>query len=542
MQDQYLKIAIQYAEDVISGKKPNCNYTKKACELFLAALRNPCYYYNADKANEVIEFIQMLELSDDFIGEPYVIYDWLYLIICSVYGIYSKETQKRVYSRANITVPRKNSKSQFVSALAIYHLIYDEQQEILLAANAKKQVKEVNYEKIVNYAKQLDPKGKRIIQYYDFFKYKKSKIIALASDSKTIDGKNCGVAILDETENFKDSKVYDVIVSSTGARKKSTLIWTIGTAGDNINCYGYQLYEYSTKVLTGEISDPAFFTIIFGLDQDDEWNTLEAAEKANPMYNYISSLPPFFAGELVKANNDKIFAHGYKIKNLNIYQQDQTVFETFIEDAKIVELSQHLEMPMHKEVYLAFDLGSRSDITALTIMWLENNKIYFLNRYYLPEDNKDIVDNKLKYTRWAADGHIVLTPGNCTDYDYVRNDIEEIARNNEVLLLSHDEWNATQLVIQLQQLGLYAVPVPLGNVKINAPTKELYRLAMLNNIVLDDNPVTRWMWSNAIVKVTGEENIRLAKAKYQNKIDGCYSVIMCLSGWMNQPTYGANAW
>lgn len=540
MIDVNLDIAIQYANDVIDGTRPNCNYTKLACKRFLTALENTNYYYDSDAVNEVVDFIQQLELCDDFAGEPYVIYDWLYLVLCSTYGIKIKATGKRVYSRINITVPRKNSKSQFVSALAIYHLIYDEQQEILLGANAMKQAKEINFSKIKDYARQLDPKGKRIKQYYDFIKYKKSKIIALASDSKTIDGKSAGVAILDETENFKDSSLYDVIVSSTGARKNGVLIYTIGTAGSSTNCYGYQLYEYSTKLLKEEIIDDSYFTIIFGLDESDSknWDTIEAARKANPMFDYISSLPEFFEQQLVTAKNDKIFAHGFKVKNLNIWQQSTTVYETYIEDSVVVGMMEALDFPEGKEIYWSFDLGANRDISVITCMWIEESIMYFKNKYYLPEANLNSIENQKRYCLYSTDGFLTLTPGNVCDYGFIYQEIIDISERNEVQNLFYDSWNGLLLITDLTNYGINCVPYSMGNKALNTPTKELYRLALNGNIKIDLNDCTRWMFANAYIKETGNNNIRPAKRKKEDKIDVLSSMLCVIGGYMQTPYYG----
>jgi len=80
--------------------------------------------FSEERANHVIQFIQMLKLTDDFYGKPFKLMDWQKEVIENVYGTV-KETGYRQYKYAYLEIPKKNSKTTTIAALAVYHLTCD---------------------------------------------------------------------------------------------------------------------------------------------------------------------------------------------------------------------------------------------------------------------------------------------------------------------------------------------------------------------------------------------------------------------------------
>ena len=80
--------------------------------------------FSEERANHVINFIQMLKLTDDFYGKPFVIMDWLKEILKDVYGTV-KESGYRQYKYAYLEIPKKNAKTTSIAGLAVYHLTCD---------------------------------------------------------------------------------------------------------------------------------------------------------------------------------------------------------------------------------------------------------------------------------------------------------------------------------------------------------------------------------------------------------------------------------
>ena len=64
---------------------------------------------------------------------------------------------------------------------------------------------------------------------------------------------------------------------------------------------------------------------------------------------------------------------------------------------------------------------------------------------------------------------------------------------------------------------------------MNAPTKELLNLILSQKIAHGNHPVLTWNAANMVVKMDEAGNIKPAKDKSREKIDGAVALIMGLS-------------
>jgi phage terminase large subunit-like protein len=86
------------------------------------------------------------------------------------------------------------------------------------------------------------------------FKKTNSKMRALGGDSKTQDGINCHVGIIDEYHAHKDDTVKENLESSTVQRTQA-LIYHITTAGANVQSACKRYEESVIEVLEGRNID-----------------------------------------------------------------------------------------------------------------------------------------------------------------------------------------------------------------------------------------------------------------------------------------------
>lgn len=145
------------------------------------------------------------------------------------------------------------------------------------------------------------------------------------------------------------------------------------------------------------------------------------------------------------------------------------------------------------------------------------------------------------------DGWLSVTPGNVTDYDYIRADIGGLAGRFEIRSLGFDPWSATQLVNQLAGDGLVMVKVRQGFVTLSAPTKEMQRLLLKGTakhpgIEHMGNPVARWCVNNLGVEIDAAGNVKPSKKKSGDKIDGVAALVNALSEAIAQPAETAPAY
>ena len=49
------------------------------------------------------------------------------------------------------------------------------------------------------------------------------------------------------------------------------------------------------------------------------------------------------------------------------------------------------------------------------------------------------------YPGWAAEGRLVVTPGNETDFDEIERDVRELCSRFQIVSVGYDPWQSTQM-------------------------------------------------------------------------------------------------
>lgn len=528
----------QYAEDVINGSIITGKYIQLAAQRFKDDLNNSNYEFREDEVDECIRFIGTLKhFTGSHSGKHFILENWQAFIVANIVGFYHKGSNKRKYSSSYIEVSRKNGKSALAAALCLYFLIADgeDSAEVLLAANSKEQAK-ISYKFCNVYSRQLDPKQKVLKPYRDSISLNVNHSIlkVLAADATKLDGYNCSFGLIDEWHSAPDSSVRDVIKSSQGMRDQPHLC-TITTAGFNKHYPCYKLREVGIEILSGIKEDESLFLAIFSLDEGDEWDDPEVWIKSNPNLG-VTVKKGYLIEQIKQAKNNPAEEVGVKTKNLNIWCDSS---EVWIPQVYIIDSTNNVDLEKYKgyTAYIGVDLGATSDLTALAILIPTNDKILYKIHYYLPESALEEKPDKELYKLWKQQGYLTVTAGNVTDYDYITNDIVAIRNKLNISKIFYDPYNATQWAIQCTELGLPLEQYAQNIANFNRPTKELERLILSNNVVIDNNDITRFCFSNVTIKADHNGNIKPVKTIDRKKIDGVIAMLMALGGYLLTPKY-----
>ena len=526
----------EYAEDVISGKIKACKYVKQACQRFISWFDK--YEFRSEKADAVVNFIYNLKHSvGKHNGQNFELLDFQKWIVYSIFGFYYPNTDKRVVNYVYLELARKNGKSAFIAAICLYLLIADGENgsEVEMVANSAKQAK-ICFTMSSNYLSSIDKKGKYFKRYRDSIKFDKTKSILqiLSSDASGNDGYNSYCFVLDECHEQPDSRLWDVMCSSQGMRENSLGI-IITTAGFNLFgfCYGYR--KVCSEILSGLKEDDSQFIAIYTLDEDDDWEDKENWIKANPSLGQTVS-ESYLEQQIKKAKNNPSLEVGIRTKNFNQWVSSSDIW---ISNDLLLESSKKINLEDYKDLtaYVGVDLAAVSDLTAVSLMIPIDGKFYFWTKYYLPQSALFDNSNSELYKDWKRKGYLTITDGNVTDYDYLLSDI--LKMNNIVYIdkIAYDAYNATQWAINATAQGLPLEPYSQALWNFNKPTKELERLIKSGKVVIDDNPITRWCFSNVVLKYDHNENVKPTKGESQQKIDGVISMIESLGIYLQSPMY-----
>lgn len=140
---------------------------------------------------------------------------------------------RRVYREAILGIPRKNGKSTFAAAVALYLLIADGEEgpEVYCAAASKKQARIV-FEEIRKYIRRSAGLQDFVRSYRDTIicPDNDGKIEVVSSDAPLQHGLNPSGNVIDELHAHPDADLYDALTSGSGAREQPLTV-TISTAG-----------------------------------------------------------------------------------------------------------------------------------------------------------------------------------------------------------------------------------------------------------------------------------------------------------------------
>lgn len=534
----------RYAEDCINGNILCCHNVKMACKRFIDDLNNPNFEFRQDKVDECFRFFSCLKhFKGTSAGKPFILEPWQKFILANLLGFYRKDTGTRRFRQSYIEVPRKNGKSALISGLAMRMLLDEQGAEVILAAPSFKQA-QICYEFCQNFSKNLDPNGKSFKTYRDNIKLPEtnSKLICVASDANRLDGYNPSFAIIDEYHQHPDSKVFNALIQGMNNRPNA-MACIITTAGVDLTVPCFSMHQESIEILNNLKKDDSFFTIIYSLDDDSEWEQPECWSKAIPNLNvtvYEHALMDLVDRSKGNATEE---AHT-KTKNFNLWQN---VSEVWIPDKYVIDCSTDIDLKDYEgcECFMGIDLSSVSDLTAVSYLMIKDEELFLKTEYYLPSETVKTSPNSEKYKKWVREGYLKMCEGNVTDYDVILADILERNRHLRIQKIGFDKYNATQFQINAEANGLQGKMLSFSQslFNFNRPTKEFNRRILSGTIKLDNNPINRWCISNSVLKYDLNNNCKpikgnnSSKSMKDNKIDGTIAMIQALGTYMETPRF-----
>ena len=527
----------KYIDDVKSKKIVVGLEIKQAVKRFEKDLKRVDVYFDDVKALKAIKFISHLKhFTGKHDNTRFYLEGWQVFIIANIFGWFNSGTRLRRFNNAYIEIARKNGKTALSAAVSLYCLIGEGEAnaEVVLAANSREQAK-ICFSAVSKFSKKLDPKEKYIRPYRNEVFYGNNVVKVVSSDASKLDGLNCSCVILDEYHAAKTSNVYDVLKSSQGMREQPLFI-IITTAGFDKSGPCFSLRQTAKDILEGLKRDDSQFIAIYSLDEGDDYTKEKNWIKSNPNLD-ITINKSFIKDEIIKAKNNISLETGVKTKSLNMWCDTLT---TWISDKYIYRAFNKIDLSdldENQEIVVGVDLSSNSDITAVSYMFMKNGKYNFKTMYYLPEDSLNSVNDKEYYKIQYKKGNLNITPGNVVDYNYILKDILEVNKDHFITKIVYDTWNSTQFAISATENYLNLEPYSQTIANFNKPTKEFERLLLLNQIVLDENDVTRWMLSNVYLRSDSNGNVKPDKSKRDKKIDGVIAMLMCLGSYLNTPRY-----
>lgn len=522
----------EYARDVMAGRYIVGKWVRLACERHLDDLEhagNRGIWWNAEEADDVLQFFGFLRHSKgEWAGKALQLEPWQSFIIGSVFGWYRDDGTRRFRDAYN-EICRKNGKSTIAAGVGLYLAFFDNEPgaEVYSAATKRDQAKIVwgEAKRMVGGSPLIRQSGIRSLSNNLNDPASNSKFEPLGADDDSMDGLNIHGCIVDELHAHKNRKVWDVLDTAMGSRRQP-LTFVITTAGFDRNSVCWEQHDYAEKVLDGTVHDDGFFAFIASIDQGDDWTDPSVWPKANPNLG-VSVKPDYIAAKVEKAK--QVPGQVNAVRRLHMGEWTESAsrwlnIEAWDEAGEPFDADE-LE---GEDCYVALDLSSRLDTTSAAAWFPAQKKL--LIWYWVPEEGIEerTLRDRVPYQRWIDEGYIEATDGNAVDYDTIRTRMGEIAARFHILKVGIDPWNAQQLSTQLAGDGFDIVEVRQGYASLSDASKELEKLVVERKARHGGNPVLRWQASNVVIQTDAAGNIKPAKDKSRERIDGVVAFIMAI--------------
>lgn len=534
----------EYALKVLNGEIIASDKNFKACQRHIDDMNKTDFKYrfDVDKANDVISFLEML--PDPKSGQMLGLAEFQKFIVGSLYG-WVDENGYRRFTKAYLSMSRKNGKTLLIAGLSLYEMIMGEdpvnERLVGLSANSREQAT-IAYDMTLAQIKSLrniSPSIKKITKITESMKEisnlsDRSKIKAVSNDASNLEGYQFSYAIIDEYHEAKNKRMYETLRRGQVLLDNPTLI-IISTAGDNLNGPMYEEYLYIEKILDQSTFNENYF--IFCAEQDDEEEIFnqETWIKSNPLFE-IPELKRVLTKNIQPEVNAAIDSgtglNGILIKNFNMWRAAST--ETYLDFNDWKKNETEFDVKGTK-TYIGLDLSRSDDLTAVSFIHLDEDK----KQYYVTSHSfvgtkgglqakceRDMID----YNQLSKDGFCTITDlqSGVINSNQVLDYMERYILDNQlkVQAICYDPHAIHGFLAEIERRrwGYDLIEIRQGSQTLSNPVID-FRLKVIDGqIKHHKNPLLDIAVKNAVAKNTND-SVMIEKKLNREKIDPVMSTI-----------------
>ncbi len=496
--------------------------------------------FDAARAQEHVEFIELLKLTGDFFGQPFHLLPWQREVIEQVYGTVEADG-RRQYQYAYLEIPKKNGKTELIASLAIDHCLNDgpsgqiyccaaeREQASLVYIAAKQKIEQDEY--LESIFRVVDSKKEIHNRETGTF------VKVLSAEAYSKHGLNPTVVIFDELHALQKRDLWDVMTFGSGAARKEQLVWIITTAGDDPDrkSIGWEKHDYAAKVLSGEIDDPTWFVRIYAAPEDADIYDENVWRACNPSIGVTIDIENV-RKEALAAKNSESAEKLFRWLRLNQWVSLKRVGWLPIILWDRTERSWTRDDMRGRRCYVGLDLSSVSDLTATASLFPPESSgeswKFFLDAW-IPEANmpeREARDH-VPFASWVKHGYVRATPGESVDYGCIAAHLDKLMRDYRVEYICADKWRieflAALMDAEVAEKKIITIPQTIEG--MSAAMKELDRMFHAGEIEHDKNPCGRWCFGNVVVATDGNENIKPHKGRSIDRIDPIVALINAMA-------------
>jgi phage terminase large subunit-like protein len=529
-----------YVYGVIDNPERHNLYELLAVKRFFRMLDR--YKWSPKRVKHFFRFYQALRFSGINGRTRYKLTPVQAFQFANIFG-FVKPDGRRLIRSVYLFVPRKFSKTTSSAALAVYDMLFgDNNAQAYVGANSYDQAK-ICFDEIRAIMFDLDAGGRHFrvnrekITFLD--RGRDSLIQCLTANAKTKDGLFASLVIMDEyaqarnTAGKNGADLKNVLTTSMGPRREPLVI-VITTASEVVDGPFKGELDGVMAVLRGEKTNDTMFASIFMPDVDDDEGDPATWAKVQPHLG-ITVQPDYYEREYENAQLSAENMLAFRTKLLNIFcVSDEKTWFTYEKANDLLGKFDIDNVAGHPDCAVAFDLSIHDDFSAVsyTIYLTESKKFYCHTDYYFPEGALKGHPNEQLYRSWHAQGHLQFCKGQKIDVAQIAEDILRRSKKVNIIRIGYDKYKAQDLTSILSSVGARNVLTPYSQTygSFNLPVESFEMLAWNDppKIVFNDNPINTFCLSNCVLDTDNLENKKPLKLSQYRKIDGTITMLMTL--------------
>lgn len=533
-----MNVVEQYYEEITSGRIVVSAKVRKVYDHVIYNMHHPGkYHFDEKKAKHAIDFVQCYcrQTKGRDGGKLLSLLLWQQSLTAIIFG-FVDDDGLRQYQEVFLLIARKNGKTTWAAAIALYALMCDGEAgpEVYTVATQQKQAR-ICWDEAWRMVRKDPSLRKRTKTLHNDIKclYNDGVCSPLTRDSGKMDGANPSCVIMDEIHAWTDNNLYDVLQNGMLMRQQPLIVITTTAGFVRENVYDKK-YEKCVEIIDSYENSDAYtnermLPMMYELDDKAEIDDESVWVKANPSLGGI-----FTIDDLRKQWQDATTEEDKRnvlTKHFNVPQTSKLSYFSF-EDIFNPEKFELTGLPISYGIG-GLDLSDTIDLTCASMIFKipNDDRLYVHQHYWIPESlfERHIKSDKVPYSKWVDDGWISLCPGNHIDYHMISQWFLDLQENNQLYLYAcgYDKWQARYLTTEMEQYFGASImkPVIQGKKTLSVPMQNLKALIQEKKVIYNDNPVLRWCMANVVADVDINGNVQPCKDKAEQRIDGFASLL-----------------
>lgn len=534
-----------WSRAVVAGKVAAGPHVRAAAARHLQDLKTApkrgLKFSHAAARHGIAFFEEVLHLNGgQYEGLPFKLLGWQAFIIGSICGWLRLDGTRR-FRVAYVETGKGSGKSPLAAGVGLMGLTADGESraEVYAAATKRDQAMILFRDAVAMYQqspellKRLNPSGVGEKTWNLAYLATGSFFRPIAADQGQ-SGPRPHIALVDELHEHPTNHVIEMLRAGFKSRRQPLLFAITNSGHDALSPCG-QYHDYATQVAAGTVNDDSFFSFVCSLDQGDDPFTDETCWlKANPSLQE-ANLPgtEYLRQQVLEARN--LPSKQAIVRRLNFCEWTQAHSPWLSPQIWLPAAATYTAQQLHgRRAWAGLDLSSTTDLTSLALAVepaAPGEPWRMLSWSWIPDQDlaQREKDDKVPYTQWVRDGHLLTTPGRAIDRLHVVQRLQALAQEFEIQCVAFDRWRIEDLRSMADTAGVHLpelVEFGQGYRDMTVAIEAFETALLAGQVQHDANPVLTWCAANAVIVQDDAGNRKLSKAKASGRIDAILAAIM----------------